>query len=84
MTTKSQDRALGLTVLAFLVAISGELLGVSLLVTIGVTGFFLAVAGLLALMTISLIVGVSHISGPDMRDSVLSDRDPLSAPHRKQ
>ena len=83
MTTKSQNRTLGLAVLAILAAIGGELLGAPLLVSIGVTGFFLAVAGLLALMTVSLVVGVSHISGPDMRDPVLTDRDPLSTRQRK-
>ena len=83
MTTKSQDRTLGLAVLAILAAIGGELLGATLLVTIGVTGFFVAVAGLLALMTVSLIIGVSHVSGPDMRDPVLADRDPLPTRQRK-
>lgn len=68
MTTRSQDRLLGLSVFSLLAAIGGELLGMTLLVTIGVASFFLAVAGLLALMTVTLVVGVSQNTAPDMRD----------------
>lgn len=75
MTTKSQDQLLGLALVALLVTIGGEILGATLLVAVGVTSFFLAVAGLLTLMTVSLAVGVSRTSGPDMRAPVLADRD---------
>lgn len=75
MTTKSQDRLLGLALFALLVTIGGEILGMTLLVTIGVPSFFIAVAGLLALMTVSLVVGISRTSGPGMRAPVLADRD---------
>lgn len=70
----SQDRLLGLAVVALLTTMGGELLGVSLLVTAGVTGFFVAVAGLLAVMTFALIVGVSRTTNPDMLDSPIVDR----------
>ncbi|MFC7026415.1 hypothetical protein ACFQJ5_00425 [Halomicroarcula sp. GCM10025324] len=72
--TTTQDQFLGLALLALLVTLGGELLAVTLLVTIGVTSFFLAVVGLFALMTAALIVGVSQRSGPDMYDPVLIDR----------
>ena len=75
MTTKSQDRLLGLTVVALLAAFGGEFLGSAFLVAVGVAGLFLALAGLFALMTLSLVVGVSRTSGPDMRDPILADRD---------
>jgi len=52
----------------------GELFGVDPLVTLGVTGFFVAVAGLLATMTLALIVGVSRTANPDMLDSPIVDR----------
>ena len=74
MTTKFEDRLLGLAVVAFLAAMGGELLEATLLVTVGVTGFFLAVGGLLALMTVTLAVGLSRASGPDMSDPELADR----------
>ncbi|QHS16562.1 hypothetical protein GWK26_05010 [haloarchaeon 3A1-DGR] len=72
MTTTSQDRLLGLTLVALLATMGGELLGMTLLVTIGVTSFFLAVAGLFALMAVTLVVGVSQLSGPDMYDPILT------------
>ncbi|WP_241996624.1 hypothetical protein [Halorubrum sp. SD626R] len=78
MTTKYEDRLLGLAVVALLAAVGGELLGATLLVTVGVTGFFLAVGGLLALMTVTLAVGLSRVSGPDMSDPELADRVGLS------
>ena len=73
MTTKTQDRLLGLTVLALLVTIAGELLATTLLVTVGVTTFFLAVVGLFTLMTATLVIGVSERSGSDVDDPVLAD-----------
>jgi len=73
---------LGLTLLAFLVTIGGELLGMSLLIAIGVTSFFLAVGGLMALMTVSLIVGLSRTSGPDMDDPFSTDSDSFTSPPR--
>ncbi|TKX78575.1 hypothetical protein EXE53_20495 [Halorubrum sp. SD626R] len=72
MTTTSQDRLLGLAVLALLAAVGGDLLGTALLTRVGVTGFFLAVAALLAVMTVTLVVGLTRASGPDMRDSVVT------------
>ncbi|WP_144926972.1 hypothetical protein [Halorubrum salsamenti] len=74
MTTKSQDGLLGLTLVALLVTLGGDLLGMTLLVAVGVTSFSLALIGLLALMTVSLVVGVSRTSGPDMHDPLLADR----------
>ncbi|MFC7185799.1 hypothetical protein [Halorubrum yunnanense] len=78
MTTETEDRLLGLTLLSLLAAIGGELLGIASLVTVGVTGFFLALAGLFAIMTVTLVVGLRRLSGPDMYDPVLADRAPLS------
>jgi len=77
MTTRSQDRLLGLAVASLVVTFGGDLLGLMPLVTVGVASLFLAVVGLLALMTASLVVGVSRISGPDMHDPVLSEQTPL-------
>ena len=72
MTTASQERLLELTVLALFAAVSGDLLGMTLLTRVGVTGFFLGVAALLAVMTAALVVGLGRLSGPDMRDSVVT------------
>jgi uncharacterized membrane protein YgaE (UPF0421/DUF939 family) len=74
VTILSQDRFLGLAVVALLGTMGGELFGVDPLVTLGVTGFFVAVAGLLATMTLALIVGVSRTANPDMLDSPIVDR----------
>ena len=79
MTTKSQDRLLGIAVVALLVTFGGELFGMTLLVSLSVTGFFLAVVWLLALMTVTLIVGVSRTSGPDMDDPMLTSHTSVSA-----
>jgi hypothetical protein len=83
MTTKSQDGMLGLTLLALLVTVGGETLGMPLLVAIGVTSFFLAVGGLMALMTISLILGLRRTTGPDMRDSLIADSESFVNSSRK-
>ena len=74
MTTKLEDRLLGLAVAALLTAIGGELAGVAALVTLGVTTFALALATLLVVMTLSLIVGLTRISGPDMHPVTTTDR----------
>ncbi|TQQ82848.1 hypothetical protein EGH24_05250 [Halonotius terrestris] len=74
MTTKTEDRLLGLAVAALLTTAGGELLGISLLVAAGVTGFALALAGLFVVMPLSLLVGLSRISGPDMRDATVTER----------
>lgn len=73
MTPKTRDRFLGLSIAALLVTIGGDLLAMPLLLTVGVTGFFLAVAGLFALMTVSLVVGLRQRSGPDAPDPVLAE-----------
>lgn len=80
ITTKTRDRLLGLTLVALLATIGGELLGMTLLVTIGVTGFFLALVGLFAIMTVTLVVGVSQTSGSKIYDPTLADRACLSTP----
>jgi hypothetical protein len=77
MTTKTEDRLLGLALISLLATFGGELLGTALLVTIGVTSFFLAVAGLLAVMAVTLVAGVSQTSGPDMHDPLRADRTRL-------
>ena len=74
MTTKTEDRLLGLAVAALLTTAGGELLGVSPLVTLGVTGFALALIGLFVVMPLELLVGLSRTSGPDMRDAAVTDR----------
>ena len=74
MTTKTEDQLLGLAVAALLTTIGGELGGVAALVTLGVTTFALALLGLLVVMTLSLIVGLSRSSGPDMHPVATTDR----------
>lgn len=78
MITKSQDRLLGLALVALLATVGGELLGSTPLLTTGVTGFFLAVAGLFVLMTVTLVVAVGRSSGPDMRPPIGTDRARVS------
>jgi len=74
MTTKTEDRLLGLAVAALLATIGGELGGAAALVTLGVTTFALALLGLLIVMTFSLIVGLSRSTGPDMHAVATADR----------
>jgi hypothetical protein len=74
MGTKTRARFVGLASVALLVTIVGELLSTTLLVAIGTASFFLAVAGLFALMTATLILGVNWRSGPEMYDPALTDR----------
>ena len=74
MTTKLEDRLLGLAVAALLTAIGGELVGVAALVSLGVTTFALALATLLVVMTLSLIVGLRRTSGPDMHPVSTTNR----------
>ena len=80
MTTRTQDRFLGLTLVALLLTLSGELLRMTLLTTVGVTSFFLALVGLFALMTVTLVDGVRQRSGRDIYDPVLADRASSSTP----
>lgn len=74
MTTKTEDRLLGLAVAALLTTAAGEVFGISLLATLGVTSFALALIGLLVVMPVELLVGLSRTSGPDMRDAAVTDR----------
>lgn len=84
MTTQTRDRFLGLTLVALLVTIGGDLLGMTLLVALGVTSFFLAVVGLFALMTVTLVVGVTQRPGTATYDTVPTDgaRSPTPPPER--
>lgn len=74
MTTNTADRLLGLALLALLAAAGGELLAVPLLTAVGVAAFFGSLAGLLGSMTLSLLVGISRLSGPDMRPATRFER----------
>lgn len=61
-----QHRLIGIQLLALCLTFAGELLDVSILVTVGVTGFFLALFGLLAVMSVALAVGLTRTDGPQM------------------
>lgn len=74
MTMEVEDRLLGLAVVALLTTISGELAGVTAFVSLGVTTFAFALAALLVVMTLSLVVGLSRLSGPDMQPVTSTDR----------
>jgi hypothetical protein len=74
MTTNTADRLLGLALLSLLLTAVGELLAVPLLATVGVAAFFVSLAGLLGSMTLSLLVGVRRLSGPDMRPATRTER----------
>ena len=74
MTTTLEDRLLGIALWALLLAAGGELLAVPLAVTLGVGAFFLALAGLLVSMTLTLLAGLTRLSGPDMRAPSVTDR----------
>ncbi|RJX51957.1 hypothetical protein [Halonotius pteroides] len=74
MTTEVEDRLLELAVVALLTTISGELAGVTAVVSLGVTTFAFALAALLVVMTLSLVVGLSRLSGPDMQPVTSTDR----------
>jgi len=74
MTTKTEDQLLRLAVAALLTTIGGELGGVAALVALGVTTFALALLGLLVVMTLSLIGGLSRSSRPDMHPVATTDR----------
>lgn len=65
----ARNRPVGL-----LLAAGGELLAVPLAVTLGVGAFFLALAGLLVSMTLTLLTGLTRLSGPDMRAPSVTDR----------
>lgn len=74
MITEVEDRLLGLAVVALLTTIGGELAGAAAFVSLGVTTFAFALAALLAVMTLSLVVGLSRLSGPDMQPVTSTDR----------
>ena len=74
MTTEVEDRLLGLAVVALLTIIGGELAGVTTFVSLGVTTFAFVLAALLVVMTLSLFVGLSRLSGPDMQPVTSTDR----------
>lgn len=74
MTTEVEDRLLGLAVVALLTTIGGELAGAAAVVSLGVTTFAFALAALLVVMTLSLVVGLSRLSGPDMQPVTSTDR----------
>lgn len=83
MTTKAQDRLLGLTLIALSVTIGGEMLGMTLLTTVGVTGFFIALLGQFVLMTVALVGGVGRRSGRKTYDPVLADQALTSTPSKE-
>ena len=74
MTMEVEDRLLGLAVVALLTTIGGELAGAAAVVSLGVTTFAFALAALLVVMTLSLVVGLSRLSGPDMQPVTSTDR----------
>ena len=74
MTTEVEDRLLELAVVALLTTIGGELAGAAAVVSLGVTTFAFALAALLVVMTLSLVVGLSRLSGPDMQPVTSTDR----------
>ena len=74
MITEVEDRLLGLAVVALLTTIGGELAGAAAVVSLGVTTFAFALAALLVVMTLSLVVGLSRLSGPDMQPVTSTDR----------
>ena len=74
MTTHLGDRLRGLAVVAPLTSIGGELAGAAALVARGVTTFAFVLAALLVVMTLSLVVGLSRLSGPDMQPVTSTDR----------
>lgn len=78
MSTQSQDRLLALALVSILAAFGGDFLGLTPLIAVAVGTFAIAVAGLLALMTVTLVIGLSRASGPDMHDPVLADRAPAA------
>ena len=74
MTTEVEDRLLGLAVVALLTTIGGEFAGAAAVVSLGVTTFSFALAALLVVMTLSLVVGLSRLSGPDIQPVTSTDR----------
>lgn len=74
MTTMIEDRLLGLAVAALSITISGELAGIGSLATFGATTFAAAIAALFVAMPLSLLVGLSRTSGPDMQPVRPSER----------
>ena len=74
MITELEDRLLGLAVVALLTTICGELAGAAAFVSLGVTTFAFASVALLVVMTLSLVVGLSRLSGPDMQPVTSTDR----------
>lgn len=61
-----QHRLMGIQLLVLFLTFAGELLDVSILITVGVTSFFLALFGLLAVMSVALTVGLTRTGPPEM------------------
>lgn len=75
-----QNRLVGVQLLALLLAFAGELLGVSILVAAGVTGFFLALFGLLATMSVALVASLGRTGGPEMLPPAVDVRSRRTEP----
>ncbi|WP_435075735.1 hypothetical protein [Halorubrum sp. HHNYT27] len=74
MDTKSEDRLLGLAIVALLTTIGGELLGSQLIMTVGVTVFVLSLVALFAVMSVVLAVNVARTSELNALDPAMSER----------
>lgn len=64
MRKRLQHRLIGAQLLALLSPFAGELLDVSILVTVGVTSFFLTLFGLLGAMSVALVAGLGRTDSP--------------------
>lgn len=74
MRKRLQHRLIGAQLLALLSTFAGELLDVSILIAVGVTGFFLALFGLLAAMSVALVAGLGRTDSPGPLESVVDVR----------
>jgi len=74
MDTKSEDRLLGLAIVALLATMGGELLGSQLVVTVGVTVFALSLVALFAVMSVVLAVNVARTSELNSIEPAMSER----------
>lgn len=74
MHSKSENRLLGLALVALLTTIGAELLGSQLLVAVGVGVFALAVAALFAVMSVVLAVSVARGSDLSALDAAATER----------
>lgn len=68
MRKRLQHRLIGAQLLALLSTFAGELLDVSILITAGVTSFFLALLGLLVAMSVALVAGFGRTGSQGMLD----------------